>query len=588
MIRTRSEYRERRRGRAALCALLLATGPFALLRPALALAQETELRGAVSESAILADQQRKTNQMTLAGQDSTTPAPQLQSPLSPPASPSTTSGGTGTTTSGSIFDLPPSGSDAATGNPPRKPKRTIRRSVLDQDPAASDTADQDKTRTKTSKNKSKTVASTAPPDTSTQAGQQDTGNRRAVTIDSTDLQKLDTGAERTGAIETPRKTAEADPFAAVGIKLGSFTIRPTLEQGLTYSSNADSSATGTPALLSETTLRLNATSDWRENSAVIDGYGIFRRSVSGEETKTTQGRIDGTLNVDLDHEWRAIAKLGFEAAPESASSPDAITGVTSQPLRQTVDGSLGIEKDIGKLRLALTGAISHDAYADAQLSDGTTLSQKDRDSTLYTATLRTGYQVSPALTPFAEVEAGRRVYDQRFDSSGFQYQRSSTRLGARAGVALDLGEKLSGEFSAGWLRERLDDDRLPTVGGPSINANLKWSPERGTNIGLTGTTTVEGSTTAGQSGDILYSARLTAERQIRANLTGNATLGLDWRDYMGSSDHDMVLSAEAGLTWWVNRYVGLTTRARTEHQTSTIAGRAYVANSVFVGMKVQR
>lgn len=588
MIRTRSENRERRRGRAALCALLLATSAFALLRPASTHAQETQLRGEVSESAILADQQHKTNQMTLAGQDSTTPTTQLQSPLTPdPTSPGATTGGTGTATTGSIFDLPPSGADAATGNPPRKSKRTTKRNLVDQDQAASDSTNQDKSKPKAGKTKA-AAAKAVPADASTQADQQDTGNRRAVTIDSTDLQKLDTGAERTGAIETPRKTPEADPFAAVGIKLGSFTIRPTLEQGLTYSSNADSSAGGAPALLSETTLRLNATSDWRENSAVIDGYGTFRRSISGEETKTTQGRIDGTLNVDLDHEWRAIAKLGYEAAPESASSPDAIAGVTSQPLRQTIDGSLGIEKDIGKLRLALTGAVSHDAYADAQLSDGTTLSQKDRDSTLYTATLRTGYQVSPALTPFTELEAGRRAYDQRFDNSGFQYQRSSTRLGARAGIALDLGEKLSGEFSAGWLRERLDDDRLPTVGGPSINANLKWSPERGTNIGLTGTTTVESSTTAGQSGDILYSARLTGERQIRANLTGNATLGLDWRDYMGSSDHDMVLSAEAGLTWWVNRYLGLTTRARTEHQTSTIAGRAYVANSIFVGMKVQR
>lgn len=587
MIRTRSENRERRRGGATLCALLLATSAFALLRPASTHAQETELRGSISDTTVLADQLRKTNQMTPAGQDSTTPTTQLQSPLSPdPASPSATTGGTGTTATGSTTDLPPSGADAATGNPPSKSKRKTRRNLVDQDQAASDTTDQGKSNPKASKTKPAAKAVTT--DASTQADQQDTVNRRALTIDSTNLPKLDTGAERTGAIETPRKTPEADPFAAIGIKLGSFTLRPTLEQGLTYSSNADSSATGTPALLSETTLRLNATSDWRENSVVIDGYGTFRRSISGEETKTTQGRIDGTLNVDLDHEWRAIAKLGYEAAPESASSPDAIAGVISQPLRQTVDGSLGVEKDIGKLRLALTGAISHDAYADAQLSNGTTVSQKDRDSTLYTATLRTGYQISPALTPFTEVEAGRRAYDQRFDNSGFQYQRSSTRLGARAGLAVDLGEKLSGEFSAGWLRERLDDDRLATVGGPSINANFKWSPERGTNIGLTGTTTVESSTTAGQSGDILYSARLTGERQIRSNLTGNATLGLDWRDYMGSSDHDMVLSAEAGLTWWVNRYLGLTTRARTERQTSTMAGRDYVANSIFVGMKVQR
>ena len=52
--------------------------------------------------------------------------------------------------------------------------------------------------------------------------------------------------------------------------------------------------------------------------------------------------------------------------------------------------------------------------------------------------------------------------------------------------------------------------------------------------------------------------------------------------------HDLTLSAEAGLTYWLNRYVGLTTRARHERQTSTIPGRGYEANSIFLGMRLQR
>ncbi|TJW19993.1 MAG: hypothetical protein E5X59_42410, partial [Mesorhizobium sp.] len=71
--------------------------------------------------------------------------------------------------------------------------------------------------------------------------------------------------------------------------------------------------------LSETTLRFNAISDWRENSAVIDGYGTFLKTISGDEVQEARGRVDGTLNVDLDNDLRAIARLGYEAAPESAS-----------------------------------------------------------------------------------------------------------------------------------------------------------------------------------------------------------------------------------------------------------------------------
>ena len=578
-----------------MCALLLATSVFALLRPAPLHAQETELRGEVSESAILTDQQRKARQLALATQGQQQSANTAQDDAPPrtylPASAGAVPDDTGTdAATGSIFDPPQATDDTATDNPtPPKPRRRP-------SSAGQNAADQDKTKTgtKTADKSKKKKAATATTDT-TQAATDDTdsgttdqeaANRRTLTVDSADRQKLDPGAERTAAIEGQNKKAEDDPFAPTGVKWGSFVIRPSIEQGLTATTNGDSSSAGTSALLSETALRFTAVSDWRENSATIDGYGLFRETVSGYRVHDAQGRIEGQLNVDLDNELRAIAKLGYEAVPETASSPNAIAGVSTQPLRQTIDGSLGVEKAVGKMQYTLTGAVSHDFYGDAELSDGTTLSQKDQDNTLYTATLRTGYEISPALTPFTEIEVGRRAYDQRIDNEGFE--RSSTRLGARAGLQLDMGEKLSGEFSAGWLREAIDDKSLEAISGATVNADLKWSPERGTTIGLTGKTTVETTTTAGESGDILYSGRLTAERQIRANLTANAALGLDWRDYVGIDGHDRILSAETGLTWWLNRYAGLTSRVRTEKLTSNLPGRDYTANSIYLGLKVQR
>ncbi|TPK75444.1 hypothetical protein FJ930_04955 [Mesorhizobium sp. B2-4-15] len=575
--------------------MLLATSMLALLRPAPLHAQETELRGEVSESAILSDRQRKARRLVLAAQGQQQPANAAQDDTQPraylPASAGAVPDGTDTdAATGSIFDPPQANDDTSTDNPtPPKPRRrpsTAGQTAADQDKtkAGAKAADRSKKKKTTAATTDTTGAVTDGSDTA--ATDQETANRRALTIDSAERQKLDPGAERTAAIEGLNRKAEDDPFAATGVRWGSFIIRPTIEQGLTATTNGDSSSAGTSALLSETALRFSAVSDWRENSATIDGYGLFRETVSGYPVHNGQGRIEGQFNMDLDNELRAIAKLGYEAVPETASSPNAIAGVSTQPLRQTIDGSLGIEKAVGKMQYTLTGAVSHDFYGDAKLSDGTSLSQKDQDSTLYTATLRTGYEISPALTPFTEVELGRRTYDQRIDNEGFE--RSSTRFGARAGLQLDMGEKLSGEFSAGWLREALDDKSLEPISGATVNADLKWSPERGTTIGLTGKTTVETTTTPGESGDILYSGRLTAERHIRANLTGNAALGLDWRDYIGIDGHDRILSAEAGLTWWLNRYAGLTSRVRTEKLTSNLPGRDYTANSIYLGLKVQR
>ncbi|ESX48907.1 hypothetical protein X762_11480 [Mesorhizobium sp. LSHC426A00] len=575
--------------------MLLATSVLALLRPTALHAQETELRGEVSESAILSDQQRRARQLSKANTQ-VKPAPADTAPTGNtptayvPAGDGALPDDTEPSQAGanSIFDPPATIDDSFVDKPPtvqpRRPSTAKQRAAADADKAKDKTKAADKK--KPGKATDQTTTAATPDGTAAGDADQDTANRRVLTVDGVDRRKLDPGAERTDAIEGQKKKLEDDPYAATGIKVGSFLLRPTLEQGVAVTSNADSSAGGKSAVLSETALRFSAASDWRENSAVIDGYGNFRNTISGQKINEARGRIQGTYNVDLDNELRAIAKLGYEIAPESASAPDAIAGVTSQPIRQTVDGSLAVEKDVGKLRFALTGAVSHDIYGDAKLTDGTVLSQKDQDNTLYTATLRTGYEISPALTPFAEIELGRRVYGQRIDNKGFE--RSSTRLGARAGIEVDMGEKLKGEFSAGWLREAIDDKNLEAISGATINADLKWSPERGTIIGLTGQTTVEGTTNAGKSGDILYSGRLTGERQIRADLTGNAALGLDWRNYTGSDGHDMTLSAEAGLTWWLNRYVGLTSRARTEKLTSNLPGRNYTANSIYLGLKLQR
>ncbi|MGX5847195.1 outer membrane beta-barrel protein [Mesorhizobium sp. PL10] len=591
MSRAQPEKKKGRMGR-AFCALLLATSVLALLRPTALHAQETELRGEVSESAILSDQQRRARQLSKANTQ-VKPAPADTTPTENtptayvPASDGALPDDTDPPQAGanSIFEPPATTDESFADQPPTvQPRRpsTAKQRAADADKAKTKAADKKKPGQATDA----TTTGTTSDGTAADDTDQDTANRRALTVDSVDRQKLDPGAERTDAIEGQKKKPEDDPYRATGIKVGSFLLRPTLEQGVTVTSNADSSSGGKSAVLSETALRFSAASDWRENSAVIDGYGNFRNTISGQKINEGRGRIEGSLNVDLDNELRAIAKLGYEIAPESASSPNAIPGVASQPIRQTVDGSLAIKKDVGKLRFALTGAVSHDFYGDAKLSGGMVLSQKDRDSTLYTATLRTGYEISPAITPFAEVEVGRRAYDLRVDSGGFE--RSSTRLGARAGVEVDMGEKLAGEFSAGWLREAIDDTSLEANSGASVNADLKWSPERGTIIGLTARTMIEGTTAANESGDILYSGRLTGERQIRADLTGNAALGVDWRNYTGSDGHDLTLSAEAGLTWWLNRYVGLTSRARTEKLTSNLPGRNYTANSIYLGLKLQR
>ena len=575
----RAEQHKRRTAR-ALRILLLSAGTAAFLPFGHAVAQQaSDLRGEVTESEIAKMLKRKPASGTRTALekpvDSQTtegvPTPQYV-PVSEGAVPDEEPAPTAAAGS-SLFDPQDEGDEAAIAPiPPRRPSTARQRAEEAQARAGQQPeAAAERTRADTAATDEETTGTV-------RQGKADADERKELTLDE--------GAQRAEAIEGLDRLVEDNPFEAPGIRAGTFILRPSIEQGVTATTNADSSTRGKSSVLSETTLRLNAVSDWSEHAATLDAYGIFKKSISGENVSEGEGGFDASLMYELSNETHLNAAIGYDVRPESASSPGIVTGTVKRPLRHTLDGSLGFEKNLGKLRLGVTGRVERDMFADAKLTNGTTDSQEDRNSTPAAVTLRTGYEISPALTPFVEVEVGRRAYDLKQDSAG--YERSSLRTGARAGVALDMGEKLTGEFSAGWIREGFDDDRLAAISGASVNANVNWSPERGTTVGLTGQTTVEGTTAANESGSILYSGRLSLQREIRANLTGGAILGADWRDYYGKDGRDLTLSAEASLTWWLNRYAGLTGRYRYETLDSTLADRDSKTNSIFLGLKLQR
>ncbi len=416
-----------------------------------------------------------------------------------------------------------------------------------------------------------------------------TGTVPAKPIDAED-EESNKSSERTNQrakpIEGLKRASDDDPYAALGFRAGGFILRPSLESGITATSNANSSPGGKGAILSESTLRLNAVSDWSENTASIDAFGTFRKSISGAKLSEPSAGIDAKIDINLGSDFVARGRFGYSLVPETASSPVFLTGTVGEPLTKSITGSLGLDKEVGKLRLGLTGNVERLTYGDAQFVGGGTASQHDRDSTLVSAILRAGYEISPAITPFVEGEIGRRYYDLSVDSSG--YRRSADRVGARAGVALDFGDKLRGEVSAGFIQESPDDSRLAAISGPSLAASLSWSPLRGTTVSLESSTTVEGTTTVGESGSLLHLASLSVERQMRANLTGTASVGAFYRDYTGSNGHDFDWDAELSMTYWFNRYFGLVGRLRHEQLASNLPGRDYKTESVFLGVKLQR
>ena len=232
-------------------------------------------------------------------------------------------------------------------------------------------------------------------------------------------------------------------------------------------------------------------------------------------------------------------------------------GASVQSGVQTFSTGARVTRDFGAIRGTIGAQIERRTYGSATLADGSKLVLSDRNVTGGTLTGRIGYELSPALIPYLEASVGRSIYDDKYDSLG--YERSATTLGGRAGVELDLGEKLRGDLGIGYERAAFDDSRLAALKAMTVDGSLLWSPQRGTELRLGLNTTLEPSTATAQSGYVSYGATADLAHELRDNLVARLSSAYTLRDFstIGSTNQSIYLVG-AGITWDINRWLAMT------------------------------
>lgn len=389
-----------------------------------------------------------------------------------------------------------------------------------------------------------------------------------------------------GTVQSRSVSDIDNPFEAVGIRFGSLTLRPSIEQGIeqTRTSGGTSSSSTTASI---TTLRGEIESDWRRGSLEGSGFLTLRKPLSGSSDSDIQPEGGLTLRLvnPLGREWQTETGFAWTLKEESiASAVPLAASVIDRPLAQSFTGSVGASRTDGFLRPGFRLELDRDVFGDATASDGSRISQADRDETALRGTARLGFAVSPALTPFVEAAYGRRWRDQTVDSAGLR--RSGDDMRGSVGVAFNPSEKFNGELSVGWIRQGFDDPSIADVEGLALAAALNWSPQRGTTVNAGLTTTTDGGGAAG--GSVLYAGTLGVTHQFNSRLTGTATLGASLRDFAASGQSDTTLSAEAVATWWFNRNLGLNGRVRHESVASGDPTRDQDTTTLSIGLRLQR
>lgn len=371
---------------------------------------------------------------------------------------------------------------------------------------------------------------------------------------------------RAQPVDGLRPAIRSDNDQTTGIRVGSFVLRPALNTTV-GSETTKSAGTSTSRTYLQNELKGTLTSDWSRHQLTVTGDGVFQRNLSGEGQTKPSVSLDANLRLDVSRDTIANLSAGYSLTRESATDPNALLDAIDQSRVETLKGGASIERDFGLLRGLAALDVSRTTYSDATLSDGSSVSLSDRNRNEGNLRLRVGYELSPALIPFLEASAGRTLYDEAADAAG--YERNSDTYGGKAGVTVDLGEKLKGELGIGYRHVTFADARLAAIDAVVLDATATWSPRRGTDITLGLLTDVEPSVIAGQSGYVSRALTLSLTEQLRDDLVAKLTGSATWRDYRpsGTSGNEVVTTLGASMAYGLNRYIDLTADVAWERTT---------------------
>ena len=386
------------------------------------------------------------------------------------------------------------------------------------------------------------------------------------------------------------RVEEEDPFLPVGFRAGTWQVFTRLEQAVGYATNSSFSAGGRPGPFSQTDANVTIRSDWSRHQATITADGSYRRSWDADGGSGAPGipsaGITGDLRLDLPDNHTVNLSTGYGYTTESASSASLDANVVNRPGVHTAGASAELVNGGGLLAATLRGSFDRVWFEDAQLSNGSAMSQQDRNNNLYRLTSRLTYAAPPALKPFIQTGIGTRLYDTDVDRNGDD--RDSLIFDLRAGLELDFGDRLSGEVALGYLSENYAGANLETIGTPSMNAAIEWSPQRDTVIKYNAATSISGSTTAGDSGSVVQSYNVEAERRIRDNLAVNAIGSVEFDRAWSDGSVDRTYTIGAGVEYWISRFLSVTSDVEYQRFETARPGAAWDSTSVRVGIAVQR
>lgn len=387
-----------------------------------------------------------------------------------------------------------------------------------------------------------------------------------------------------------KRVAGEDPYAPLGLRLGSFVLKPAIEISGGYDSNPGQVSRGPKGnAVVVVAPELQLQSDWSRHQLRVDLRGSYETYPGYQaQPSVNQPYFNGTVDgrIDVNRQTRIDLEGRYLLTTENPNSPDLPAGLAKLPITTTAGATVGATHSFNRLELGVSGRYDRITYADSALTNGASVSNADRDYNQYGVKLRGSYELLAGVKPFVEVEADRRHYDLAVDASGIN--RNSTGETVSVGSSFELTHLITGSASVGYAMRHYRDPALSDIHGLIANGALAWKATPLTTLTLSAASSIGESTLPGVSGVLERDYGLKLDHAFRRWLIATGAFDYSTLDYVGSVRSDQRYAASAQLTYKLSREVWLKGQYRHEWQTSSVPNAGYTADVVLLGVRLQR
>lgn len=376
---------------------------------------------------------------------------------------------------------------------------------------------------------------------------------------------------------TQRPRPAYDPL---GIRAGSFLVFPSL----TVSENYDDNVFATPDdeesdFITTLSPRVDVGSNFSRHSL---GFSVgsdvaFHLEEEDEDYQDVFGNINGRL--DITRANNLSLNLNAGRFHEGRDDPEDV-GADELNTFLRYGGALTYFHTFNRLNFRLREIVTREEFSDI---DG--ISQDARDETVYDSRLRVGFFVSPRFNLFTE---GRYIIRDRDEDEPIN--RDSQGWEARLGTEIDITAVLFGEAFVGFRQETFDDDdRFGDESGISFGTDLTWNPTTLTTVTLGGGADFDSTTNVDDeaSSNFETNVALAVDHELLRNVLIGANVGFARDDFEGIDRTDNTLSAGAGVTYLLNRYLSLSGDYSFQDRSSDVDAEEFTRNRFTLSITAQ-